>query len=241
MKLILAIFVGFLTLAACSERVIPPVDGPQSIEFSLVYPQPPNSDAYFGVSGVRLVTDEIVRDTLVKVTGRSFFGQFYTGGAALPTQVELNGVLFERHAATDTLRLGATDNTNLFGVQAWRLTDAEGPMTFQVAALNEIDSVAPLMYGDPLRADTALALSWRPPSTATGGVLITWRMAGVDTYSQIVTDMGRFTIPANIVGRFAGDSELILTRFRTDQNLYRGKQLILTRVAQRNYRVSVLG
>jgi hypothetical protein len=242
MKLLLALFVGFLTLAGCSERIIPPSDGPQAIEFSLVYPQPPSSDAFFAVSGVRLITDEIVRgDTVVKVSGRSFFAQFRSGGPAMPTLVELNGNALARHLDTDTLRLGSTDGANLFGVHTWRLTDTEGPTTFQVATLSELDSIAPLMYGEPFRSDTSLALTWRPPATATSGILITWRMPGVETYSQVVSDAGRFTIPASIVSRFSGDSELILSRFRTDQDMYHGKQLILTRVAQRNYHVTILG
>lgn len=240
MKLLPAIFAGFLILVGCSDRSVPPIDGPRSIRFELVYPQPPSSDAYFGVSGVRLVTDDVAQDTIVRVTGRSFFAQFYTGGPELPTSVELNGIPFVRHLETDTLRLGTSSSTSFFGVQSWRLTDAQGPTSFQVNPLQEIDSVLPVMWGDLIRGDTSLLLTWRSPSTATGGVLITWRMQGVETWSQTFSDVGRATIPEAVVSRFAGDSELILTRFRTEQHVFRSKPLILTRVAQREYRVTVL-
>jgi hypothetical protein len=246
MKLLLAILVGFLTLSGCGERVLPPSNGLKSIAFELVYPRPTGAATYFGASGVRLVTDDVVigPDTTARVTGRSFFGQFYTaGGAALPTQVELNGVIFERHLDTDTLRLGATDNVTLFGVQMWRLTDGGTPLTFQSQSLQEIDSVAPLMYHEPVRGDTALVLTWRPPTGSGGGngVLITWRQSGVETFSQLVQDNGRFAIPLAVVDRFSGDSELLLTRYRTDQHSYKGATMFLTRIAQRNYKVVVLG
>jgi hypothetical protein len=243
MKLLPAILAGLVVLAGCAERVISGGDGPHAIAFELVYPQP-GAGQYFAVSGVRLVTDEVVRDTVVKVTGRTFFGQFFTApGVALPSSVELNGVAFERHLQTDTLRLGGTDNATLFGVQTWRVTDNATPATYQVQTLQEIDSVAPLWYGDPIRGDTALVLTWTPPTGAGGGngVLITWRMPGVETYSERVIDIGRFTIPASVVARFPGDSEIILSRYRTEQNQYKGGVLYLTRVAQRNYKVTVFG
>jgi hypothetical protein len=244
MKLTLAILAVFVCLVGCSERVIPPVTGSKSIRFELVYPQPTAPASYYGVSGVRLITDEVIIDTSTWVTGRSFFAQFYTaGGAALPESIELNGVPFERHLESDTFRLGAIENATLFGVQTWRLTDAGTPTTFQVQSLQEIDSVAPLMYRDPIRGDTTLVLTWPAPTGNGGGngVLITWRSPGIETFRQIVSDNGRFVIPSDVVDRFSGDTELILTRFRTEQQSYKGGVLFLTRVAQRNYSVTVLG
>ena len=243
MKQLVTLLVAVLVLVGCNDRVVPPVDGPQSVSFDVIYPQPNAPGAYQAASGVRLITEEIVGDTITLATTRRFYAQFLTpSGVPVPTSVELNGIPLIRHRDTDTLRLGSTSNSTLFGVQTWRLTDAAGPASFQVQSLEEIDSVMPLMLPEQFfRADTSLTLSWRPPSAGgSSGVLITWRMSGVETYTTSVADLGRFTIPANVVARFAGESELILTRYRTEQSTFSGRPLYLTRIAQRNYRVTVL-
>lgn len=243
MKLTLALLVGCLAIAGCSQELVPPGDGPRSIDFKLVYPAPVAPASYYGVSGVRLITAEDFRDTVILVTSSGFYAQFFTAlGASLPASVELNSVPLKRHLTTDTLRFDGSATQSAGDVHTWRLIESAGqPVTFASQPVHPLDSVAPLFEFQPLRADTSLTLTWRPPTSASNGVLITWRSPGIETYSQVVSDVGKFVIPASVVGRFVGTSELILARFRTDSHTYLGKPLFLTRVAQRNYIVSLVG
>lgn len=238
MKLHPLILAALVAFAGCSETVDPGNGGSTPIGFHIVYPQPAADGAYYAASGVRLFTTEQFRDSIIYVLGRSFYGQFTVRGAAVPSSVTLNTVLFKKHAGTDTLRLGSSSSANLFGPQTWELTDSAGVVDkFVSGPLQEVDSVKPLSSQLAIRGDTTLVLTWQAASSH--GIILTWKSSSGDEYVQSIQDNGRFTIPSSVLARFNGDSELNFTRFRTDAHTYKGRRLYVTRIAQRDYRVSV--
>lgn len=212
---------------------------PGDIPFDLLIPNNTPRGDYQAISGIRVIqTTNRVGDTTITSLANSFYGQFT--GTPLPGKVLLNNLMLERYrTTTDTLRLGSGDAT-VYGPNTWALVDTlTGDTTrFPATTLDPITTIGPFSSSSSVRADTSLQLTWPPPKTGSGGVLITW-VASDTTFQQYVQDVGFATIPSSKLQILRGKGKVTLTRFRNDQQIWNGKRVIITRLAECQYGVHV--
>jgi hypothetical protein len=233
---------GLFLLGGCDgHRPDGPI-GPSEIPFNLVIPATMPAGDYYAISGISVqkqLTGGI--DSLTEGTSQSFYAEFYTApGGTLPASVSIDGNQLVRNLQTDTLRLDAAVGLQPFGANSWSLSEAgEGPSTFTSAFIPAVDSVRPFRLNQPpLRGDTSLTIQWKPAGTNVGMQL---RWVGPSrTYTQAVNDFaGSFTVPKEIMATLRGKGLVTLTRFRTTTEQYRGKNLIVARLAQNIFEVTV--
>ena len=208
---------------------------PGNIPFDLLIPGNTPRGDYQAISGMRVIqTTNRIGDSTITSTAQSFHGQFT--GTPLPGKVLLNNTPLARYlATTDTLRLGSGD-ASIYGPNTWALVDSlSGDTTrFPAITLDPITTIGPFASNSTVRADTSLQLTWPPPKTGSGGVLITW-VATDTTFQQYVQDVGFATIPSAKLQLLRGKGKVTLTRFRNDQHVWKGKRVIITRLAECQY------
>lgn len=211
---------------------------PGDIPFNLLIPSNTPKGDYQAISGITVAqTTSKIGDTIITSLSRSFYGQFI--GTPLPGKVLLNAIPLSRYRTTDTLRLDNGDAT-IFGPNTWAFVDTlTGDTTrFPSIMVDPIDTIGPLTTDDFVRVDTTLRLAWRPPTTGSGGILITW-VAPDTTIQEYVQDVGFAMLPPSKLKRLLGKGTVILTRFRNDQRTWNGKKVIITRLAECRYVVTV--
>ncbi len=228
-----------LVVSGCSHPAVPGGE-PGDIPFDLLVPGNIPRGDYNAIGGISIETMlSGTADSTFEAPARSYYAQFAPAvGMPLPARVLLNGNPLSRYKETDTLRLESAEN-NVFGDNLWALVDSTGDTTkFPAIRLDAVDSVSPFTAGKLIRGDTALRLIWKPPTVSSGGVLITWTVPGT-TYSEFVQDNGLFVVPASTLKKLAGRGRFVLTRFRNDNHTYKGRKVVVTRLAQRIYTVTV--
>lgn len=190
------------------------------------------------MSGISVTqTTTKVGDTTITSLSRSFYGQFI--GTPLPGRVLLNNIPLSSYRITDTLRLDNGDAT-VFGPNTWAFVDTlTGDTTrFPAITVDPIDTIGPFTTDNFIRVDTTLRLAWRPPTNGSGGILITW-IAPDTTIQEYVQDVGFATLAPFKLKPLLGKGRVILTRFRNDQRTWNGKKVIITRLAECQYVVTV--
>jgi len=227
----LLLAVSIWIFSGCGHPPIAP-GVPGDIPFNLLIPNNTPKGDYQAVSGINKVGD-----TLITSLARSFYGQFI--GTPLPGRVLLNNIPLAQYRTTDTLRLDNGDAT-IYGPNTWALVDTlTGDTTrFPAIMVDPIDTIGPFTTDTFIRADTTLRLAWRPPTTGSGGVLITWA-APDTTLQEYVQDVGFATLASSKLKRLIGKGTVTLTRFRNDQHIWNGKKVIITRLAECRYVVTV--
>ena len=240
------LFLLFL-FSGCGRDPIVFPSGPPEIAFDLVIPSNTPAGAYHGVSGVAIRTEfvPIGHDTsqqYVESSVTAFYAQFAPEpGQAAPLQVMINTDTLDRHRGTDTFRLEqASSLRTLVGENRWKLygSGGESDTTFFIApTLTALDSVSPL-YRSDIRGDTALPLRWKAGGGA--GIQLIWTLQGSSyVYSKVISDNGSFVIPAEEVRKLRGVGTVTLTRYVSSNHTYNGQTLVLTRLAQRTYDVTL--
>ena len=211
---------------------------PGDIAFNLLIPSNTPKGDYQAISGLSVAqTSTKVGDTTLTSISRSFYGQFT--GTPLPGNVLLNNVPLARYRTSDTLRLNNGDAT-IFGPNTWAFVDTLTGDTarFPAIMVDPIDTVGPFTTDNFIRADTTLRLAWRPPTNGSGGVLITW-VAPDTTLQEYVQDVGFATLAPFKLKSLIGKGTVTLTRFRNDQRTWNGKKVIITRLAECRYVVTL--
>jgi hypothetical protein len=237
---------GLLVLAAmvagsgCGSDPIGPI-GPAEIPFDLVIPpNRPVGDLY-AVSGVSSTTQLVrVGDSIVESTIPAFYAQFHAApGGTLPASVFLNDNPLERSRGGDTLRLDEASSTSIFGNNIWKLADGSAAAdSFTIGRVDVLDSIGPLRESKNVRSDTNLQLGWMPPRIGSGGMYLIWKAP--DSSMMIpIADIGSYTVESADLKRLQGKGTVTFVRFLNIQKTYKGRKLILTRLAQHRYEVTV--
>ncbi len=237
----LAVVAG--SMASCNTReVFVPPPGPLPFNLYILQNRPVGD--YYAMSGIVARVEQVkVDDSIVKKDLASFSAQFIaTTGAPAVSSVLLNGHVLEQHN-NDTLRLRGTSDLLLLGANNWSFTPAAGgPLDVAMGLIDPIDSVKPfgqLPVDGVLRSDSSLTIQWKRPTAASGGMYIEWR-APNDTLAWSVSDgIGTFTIDYPDMKRLTGKGLVILSRFMNISRDFNTKKLVISRVAQRSYSVSV--
>lgn len=220
--------------------------GPPGIAFDLVIPSNTPVGDYNGVSGTSIKTEltPINNDTVPEYIESSvvaYYGQFVSASTSpKPSRVVLNRDTLIRHAGTDTLRLDqGSALRDLVGDNYWKIFGENGDtVTFISPALGPLDSISPL-YQKDVRGDTSLTLRWKGGAGA--GVMLTWTHEGSGyVFSRAYGDNGSLTIPVDEMKKLRGVGTVTLVRYRSTNHLYNGKTVVLTRLSQRHYDVTVL-
>jgi hypothetical protein len=157
----------------------------------------------------------------------------------LPARVFLNGAQL-RVTGTDTLRLGSSSGAGVLSDNVWKLADSSGDtVSFTVPRIDGIDSVLPFATGADIRGDVSLQVSWNSPFSVSGGMSITWQAPGY-TYRQLVDDgVGAYEIPKDVMTKLRGRGNVYFTRYFNVIKFFHGKKVVLTRMTQRKYEVTV--
>jgi hypothetical protein len=237
--------VAIVAVSACgssSGPITPP--GPKDIAFDLtIVPGIISPGDYHAISGTSIISEsQIIGDSLFDVSGHAFYAQFYKSSPAdsSPTMVTLNNNPLERHLGGDTFRLASGDPRTLGGSNIWRLHSGGDSTAFTTAAMDPIDTVSPLVRNTVVRGDIDLQLVWPLSPTGANGMKVIW--TGGSLATPIIfsaQDNGRLTIPKSEMVKLVGARTVLFIRFRNQEYTYNGKKLIVTRLAQRSYEVTV--
>ncbi|MBS1913223.1 MAG: hypothetical protein JST22_14640 [Bacteroidetes bacterium] len=214
---------------------------PSPIPFELTIP--PNRPAadYYAISGVATTTQlERIGDSLIESPIPSFYAQFtHAAGVAAPASVQLNGNSLSRNLGTDTLRL-ETAGSNVFGNNTWALTDGTGNrVLFQMPSITVLDSVGPFAQKKNFRSDTSLTVTWKVPGPGSSGIYLIWTTPQDTLTIPMVDDFGQGVLSAANMTRLRGKGRVLLVRYATSEQTFNGRTLILTRIAQHAYDVTV--
>lgn len=232
---------GILSLAAlgCGDDPVGPV-GPFDIPFDLTVPaNRPTGDLY-AVSGVISTTTNVrVGDSIVESTIPAFYAQFHTApGVPLPAKVLLNESPLARSRGGDTLRLDEA-SASVFGNNTWKLVDSSNVAdSFLVQKIDVIDTIAPFKDKKSFRSDTSLAMAWLPPRLGSGGMLLIWK-APDTTMTIPLADVGFYTMSKENMKALRGKGKITFVRYLNSQKTYKGRKLILTRLSEHRYDVTV--
>lgn len=243
---LLAISLLLLILQGCASRTVDPPTTPGTLPFYLEIPRNrPTGDMYVTSGVVNKVQSVIVNDSLTLRDIQSYSAQFTRdrGSVPMPAGVRLNGHDMTPHAASDTLRLRGTSETSLLGRNTWEIVDSAGATaSFESPVIDVVDSVLPfrlLSSTQALRSDSSLTIRWMRPTRGSGGMYIEWQ-APNDTLVYTATDgVGTFAIPADDMRRVRGKGRVILTRFLNSTGTFQGLRVVVSRLAQRIYEVTV--
>lgn len=237
--------VGTLILASlgCNSHPSVPPGDLGAIPFELTVPPNVPAGDYHAVSGISIENGLTrVGDTILEAPGRSFYAEFYPANdAPMPRGILLNGNPLERNLQSDTFRLESASNStpSIFNENIWSFIDTTGDtVDFPTIMLDPIDSIAPFSSGVMVRGDTSLKLTWKPSSVGSGGIYLTWEAPG-STYTEFIQDFGLYVVKPSTLKELLGTGTVTLTRFRNDTHLYNGRNVVLTRLAQRVYTVTV--
>jgi hypothetical protein len=226
--------------AGCGSDPIGPI-GPLEIPFDLtVPPNRPVGDLY-AVSGVTSRTQFVrVGDSIIESAIPSFYAQFHAApGGALPAKVLLNGNELERSRGGDTLRLETASSQTVLGNNIWKLVDESSAVdSTTVQRVDVIDSIVPFNERKTFRSDTNLRLSWMPPRIGSGGMYLIWK-APDTTIVTPIADVGSYAIESADLKKLRGKGTVTFIRYLNTQKNYKGRKLILTRLAQHRYEVTV--
>jgi hypothetical protein len=151
----------------------------------------------------------------------------------------LNGNPLARNLNTDTLRLDEA-SSSVYGNNTWKLADSAGAVadSFVVQQIDVVDSVGPFKDLKTFRSDTSLKIGWTPPRIGSGGMYIIW--SAPDTTITIpVADIGFYTIEKADLVKLRGKGTVTFVRYLNIPKSYKGKRLILTRLAEHRYEVTV--
>jgi|GEM_PF-2321185 len=229
--------------AGCDSHDIGGAMVPVEYPFDILLPPVQTPVDYYAESGISLQTQTIVvRDSLVESTTPQFYAQFRSAnGSEPPAGVKLNGnILTPLSAGSDTLRLTTVSGTSLYNDNVWSLADGGDSASFVIARVDGIDSVAPFVTRKSFRRDTSITMRWKPPTSGSSGMYITWTSSGKYTYAQRVDDnIGTFEIPRKEVEKLAGPGKIYITRYLTLQKTFKGKSVMLRRLVQRIYPVTI--
>ncbi len=245
MKLIIILLACATALGAagCDSHDIGGATVPNEYPFDIVLPPVQTPVDNYAESGISLQTQTIIiRDSLVESTTPQFYAQFRSTNAGdPPAAVKLNGnLLIPISAGSDTLRLTTASGTSLYNDNVWSMADGGDSASFVIARVDGIDSVTPFVTRKSFRSDTAITLRWKRPSSGSSGMYITWTSSGKYTYTQRVDDnIGSFQIPRAEVQKLSGPGKIYLTRYLTVQKTFRGKSVMIRRLVQRVYPVTV--
>ncbi|MDB5036337.1 MAG: hypothetical protein JWQ98_3578 [Chlorobi bacterium] len=247
------LFLALITIVAgitgCESRPVDALTGNAVLPFDLLAPsnQPADGD-YYGESGVVFSTQTtILKDSLSHTNTSAFQAQFRvkhdTSNSSLltrlPAMVFLNGAQL-RVTGLDTVRLGSSSGAAVLNDNIWKLADSSGDTaSFTVPKIDGIDSVLPFATGADIRGDVPLPVRWNSPFSVSGGMSITWQGPGY-TYRQLVDDgVGAYEIPKDVMTKLRGRGNVYFTRYLNVIKFFRGKKVVLTRMTQRKYEVTV--
>lgn len=243
----LALLAGIAAcFAACgSDPIGNP--GPVDLPFDLTIPDNRPVANYYAVSGI-VTTRRLVKvnDSIVESSFPSFYAQFNAADSsfAIPSSVMLNGNPLVRNKGTsDTLRLDAVkDGSNLFGEDTWSLADSGvSTKTFPIKPVDIVDSVTPLGTSASIRSDTSLQIRWKRPSpgSLSGGMYLYWRAPGRTLSVNMNDGIGNYSMDTSALKTLRGRGSVTLIRYYNIPGTYNGKSLMVTRLAQRTYTITV--
>lgn len=238
----LLVLVGALLLTAlgCEEDPVGPI-GPSEIAFDLtIPPNRPAADLYAVSGAISRTTTVRVGDSIVESTISSFYAQFHTApGIPLPASVLLNNSTMERNRGGDTLRLDDASATSVLGNNTWKLVDELGAAdSFLMQRVDVLDTVGPFKEKKTFRSDTSLSINWLPPRLGSSGLFMIWK-APDTTLTLPLADVGFFTISKEDMKAIRGKGKVTFLRYLNSQKNYKGRKLILTRLAEHRYDVTV--
>jgi len=242
----IVVLAAAILFAGCEGRTVDPPDGHGAIGFALEIPANRPSGEYYVTSGV--VNDVVavkVGDSIVNRDIQTYGAQFTRAAdaVAMPLEVSVNGSPLARHRDGDTLRLKSASDTSLLGSNTWRITDSsQSSEVFTSPVLDVVDSVAPfrtLLPTQAIRSDSSLTIRWQRPKRASGGMYIEWR-APNDTLRYTANDgIGILTIPSEDMMKLRGSGHVVLTRYLNATGSFHGLRVVISRLAQRSYEVTV--
>jgi len=227
-------------IAGCGSDTIGPI-GPVALPFDLTIPPNRPAGDLYAVSGIVSTTQPVrVGDSIVEGTVSSFYAQFSPApGVAIPASVLLNGNLLERSRNTDTLRLDGASSLSVLGNNLWKLIDSSSAAdSFPVQTIDVLDSVGPFKQFKSFRSDTDLTLGWMPPRIGSGGMFLIWK-APDTTMVTPMADIGSYRISSGDLVKLRGKGSVTLVRYLNIQKTYKGKTLVLTRLAEHRYEVTI--
>lgn len=240
LTLLLAIIT--LSVTGCGDdRPLGPT-GPLSIPFELTTSFLRPDGDYFAISGIVTRSTTIISgDSTIESTFPAFYAQFHADpGLRLP-QVLLNKSRFERHRGGDTLRLASSSGTSVYGDNTWTLIDTVDGDTAShlVSKVDVIDTLEPFAFKKNFRSDTSLTIRWKRPSFGSSGLILIWDAVDHTVVKSLQDGIGYYEIDRSDMLRLRGKGKITLIRYLNIEKSYKGKKLVLTRIAERSYDVTV--
>ncbi len=242
LSLLLVLLAG-IGLGSCDSTTIPLLPDNGNLPFGLIIPGNRPAADYHAVSGVstRLVATK-VGDSIVESPQTLFYAQF-TASPGVPRlkSVLLNTVELGHHLKGDTLRLGRSPGSSIYGDNLWTLLDSgETKANFTMPKINVVDTVLPFDTRTTIRGDVALTLSWRRPTLVSSALYISWKTPN-HTFEKTVSDYaGSYEIPQEEMKKLQGRGEVVITRYYYMPQKFKERTVMLTRIAQRTFSINVL-
>ena len=229
-----------LLTMGCGDDPIGPI-GPSDIPFDLTIPFTRPAADYYAVSGVQIDTRSVrIGDSIAELAVPAFYAQFHSPkGEPLPGSVLLNRNPLERHLGGDTLRLASAASSNVFGDNTWILADTDDTVSVLAPKVDIVDSLEPFSFKTTFRNDTGIVIKWKRPVFGASGLILRWESRDYIHMVPLVDALGFAEIDAATMDKLRGKGTITLLRYLTLEKQYRGKKLVVTRVAQRSYDVTV--
>ena len=183
-----------------------------------------------------------VGDSIVESPQTLFYAQF-TASPGVPQlkSVLLNTVELGHHLKGDTLRLGRSPGSSIYGDNLWTLIDSgETKTNFTMPKINVVDTILPFDSRTSVRGDIPLTLSWRRPTLVSSALYISWK-APNHTFEKTVSDYaGSYEIPVEEMRKLQGKGQVMITRYYYMPQKFKERTVMITRIAQRSFSIDVL-
>lgn len=240
--------VCLLVLSSCGRQPIAPGEHSNSIPFDLVVPDGLLQGHYNIISGTKGEQQEsFVNDSIFILPIWRSYAQFTTTDDSLEFDVLVNFTKLQRHNETDTLRLRSASDTSIrTSDQIWKFREPgeirDDLIRFKLPALDLLDTIGPFeaiqTSKATIRSDTAFRLDWKPGNSG-GAMKIEWRSENGTIVRDTEDFTGSYIIPAEVMANLRGKGLVIVTRYKTTTDKYKGKDIVATRISQRTYNVTV--
>ena len=237
-----------VVLASCGRNPIAPGENSNRIAFNLIVPDGLLQGDYNIISGTKGEQQEsFVNDSIFVLPIWSVYAQFTTTDDSLEFDVLVNFTKLQRHDDTDTLRLRSASDTSIRrGDQIWKFREPGEIRTdlirFTLPALDLLDTIGPFetiqAAKSTIRSDTTFRLNWKPGNSG-GAIKIEWRSDNGTIVRDTKDFEAGYTIPAEVMANLRGKGLVIVTRYKTITDQYKGKTIVATRISQRTYNVTV--
>ena len=240
---------GTMLLASCDGRKpIAPGDDPGSIPFDLIVPDGLLQGDYNAIAGTKGEQQEsFINDSVFIVPVWRFYAQFTAKEPPIDFDVLINFTNLQQHRDSDTLRLrSASDTSVIRGDQIWKFREPgeirNDLIRFTLPAVDLLDTISPFEAiqeaKGSIRSDTAFRMDWKPGNSG-GAIRIEWRTENGIVVRDTKDFEGSYTFPAAVMANLRGEGTVVVTRYKSITDQYKGKQIVATRISQRTYNVRV--